>query len=251
MSIYVWNFEINTFPKSPSGFNQASPPPPIEQVQTATSDLVDKDSPEFSVWLRDFVKKVGPLEFTTYAIVIAAAFNSNILNVNESPWPTLIKAAAAKPPTKPMTLYALAKWKQIFLLNNQGGGSASHEVQTKKGVTTTDSETKSFGEKVGVSVTAGFGPVSATMSAEFSANQSTTHSISFTEEQTITTNFNIEANSFVQIWQLSMMIQAGKDGPELEQSMEIYQKLSYPLLAAQPITEAEAQALVDSVLASV
>lgn len=250
MSIYEWNFEIKNFPDAPTGYNKAAPPPPPELVETTEIKVVDVNDPAFGPWLTALFIKEGPRQMPQYMTMVIQAIGNGIFNAGVAPWPTLIKAAGTDPPLNSVKLFAKAQWKQIFQLNNQGRGGAKHEVSTKEGVTTSDSETKTFGAKVGISVTAGFGPVSATMSAEFSASQSNTHSIAFTQEKTVSNTFEVPADTYTQVWQLSMFIQAGDNGPILEQATQAYQQLSYPPVAETAVSEAEAQAQVEAMLST-
>lgn len=247
MPVTVWGFEITQFPSPPTAVNESPPPPPPESLSQTTASLVDVQSPEYKKWMQKFLCSFGSTVFdiSRAGLLLQSGLLAG-LNVDQVPWPTIVDKGGM-PPIQDQPLIAGALWKRIYANYNQGGGPTEFSIETKTGVTTTDSETNSWGHKVGVSVTAGFGPVSATISTEFSKNQSKSHSISFSEQTTYKIGIKVPVDTYVEVWQLSMYIQAGENGPILEQAVQYFQDLAYP---ASALDVAATPAEIDAAVAS-
>lgn len=135
------------------------------------------------------------------------------------------------------SLEAIFGWEQISSQYIQGG-STELEISVTEGTTSTDQECYSFAESIGASVTAGFdglfASLSSTLSGEFSASQEITHSISVTQEKTVTYKWQIPADHFYQLWQLHVRF-VSSDGTFIRQNINIYQLLTYPHEGAEQV----------------
>jgi beta-glucosidase/6-phospho-beta-glucosidase/beta-galactosidase len=178
---------------------------------------------------------------------MSAAVASGNLNLDMDVWQQAVRLMEGRnPPYHTVQLQAVASWVQIYSNNNMGGGS-NFSQQVTHGVTTTDTQSQTFGAKVGVSVSAGWGPVSASMTAEFSAETSQSHSIAFSNETTQGQQFDQPASTFMQIWQLNMQIRTG-DGSFLNQATLNFQSLTYPE-TTRALSQEEAQARAEKLVA--
>lgn len=228
MSLYWWNFEIKVIPDAPRGINQATPPPLPETVSTAPTKVADLNSAvHWSMWLTSSMMGSKDDNPDFYLNQLRPAIEAGNLNLLADPWPQAIKYAGKEPPYRTVQLVALASWEQIYSTNNMGGTS-EYKTATKRGVTTSRTDQESFSYDVGVSASAGWGPISATMSASFTKGSSTSRTISFSEETTVESNFSLPASSYVQIWQLKMHVRAGQGGPMLTEYVQSFQSLTYP-----------------------
>lgn len=253
MSLYWWNFEIKVIPAPPSGINQATRPPPPETVSTALTEVYYREGAT-QLWLlavRMGADKSGNSNFLENQL--EPAIRANNINLAMDPWPQAIRYAGIKPDFRTVRLYAIASWEQIYSANNTGG-SSGFKIETQDGVTTSDTETRAFSATAGFEASAGWGPISATVSASFTAETGTAHSVSFTQLTTKESKFDIPTNTFGQIWQLKMHMRADENGPALTQAVPSFQSLTYPLRTETRSTaeiEATAKAEVEELLARI
>ncbi len=226
-----WNFSITNLPSPPTGINQGSLPPAAQSLASTTVQRIDTQNIAFMIWYTPLMVYASVPGSDASLKAAVAAFNAGNLDINQAPWPDAIKAMAAlapelpAPPAKAVQLTAWANWVQIFEIYNSGD-PATHELTVQTGVTSSEEQTKAFGAEVGLSVEGGFGPISATVSASFSASLSRTVAISLSKETTQSTQFSLPAKSFVQIWQLQMSVVAD-NAAALTQTVESYQSLSF------------------------
>jgi len=119
------------------------------------------------------------------------------------------------------------QWIAVYNAETQNT-PISQQVQYTTGVTTTDTESEQFAATIGVSVTAGYGPVSASLSASFTETTQQQHSIAFTQETAITNTFGpVPANTTAQYWQLTQVFQAD-NGDSLSQNLNFFVALTFP-----------------------
>ena len=246
MSIYCWGFEIKTLPAPPDGINQATPEPSPEVVSTVPTKVVNRNDPGFDSWLSSLLFAVLHSDKRDILTAVTAAVASGNLNLDMDAWKQAVALTGDNPPYNTVQLQAIAQWKQIYS-NYEMNGDSSYQQAVTEGVTTTDEQSESFGEKVGVSVKAGWGPVSATLTAEFSAQQNQSHSVSFTTSTTQTAGFDLPAQTFIQIWQLHMQTKAD-DGSFVDQATMNFQTLTYPAKRKE-LSQEEAKAKAEALLA--
>ncbi|MCB1567178.1 MAG: hypothetical protein KDI78_16480 [Xanthomonadales bacterium] len=129
----------------------------------------------------------------------------------------LVQAVRASSEEVPIT--AQYYWQVIGQSTVPPGSTETTTFQTSTGVTTTDSQTDTFAETIGVQVGADaifdvLGGISAQLSTSFTATQSYTHSIAVTETQTQSVAFALkpptdEISVCYQVWQLCIEFTAG------------------------------------------
>lgn len=264
MAVYQWGFKIDSLPAPPSGYDKASPPPAPSVIGTSNLRLLDLSSPEpFSNWMLDnhlAVKNGGFRKPRTTAVINGvketvtpieiAVLAETHRNVDIYPWDRFLKGFdLPTPPTVSVKLTAVAVWRQLFTEDNRGNESDTETHEVKTGVTTTDSETKSFSETLGAEFETEFGPISGSLSAEFTRTSSYTHSISVSREETVRHTFLIPANTFVQVWQLFIQFQI-ENGPTIEHATRQFRKLTYPESSETAPTEGNVENMVKALLQS-
>ncbi len=202
MSEYVWGFEISTYPEPPAAINQGSPPPPDEDLGTAKVTVIDKDAEGYDDALKS-IKRSSHIYDTGDYDKVTKLLDDGIINTSDPAWVWWINmnSGMGELPTTDSSVRGWAKWEQIYSGRNTGGEgkySQSHTI----GVTNTESETKTFEKSMGLSVSVGYGPVSATLSVEYKESVSNTVSIELSESTTTTVEYDLPADSYTQIWQL-------------------------------------------------
>jgi len=96
-------------------------------------------------------------------------------------------------------------WETIYRVDASPPGIASHSVGVTEGVTTTDSETDSFGVALGLEAGVSLDGIGEKLTETISATTSYSHSVALTEQETITDTVGISGlteETSVQWWQL-------------------------------------------------
>lgn len=256
MTLYWKQFPINVLPAPPTGINEGTPPPAEEKVTSIPIQTyyrkawLNKDSQACMDYLNDHNVTVAELVSYGFAAMLLFSistqdgkltyanslqfkivqdyFREHLATFPESLLEGLIKQL--KPET--LQLDAIFGWEQIGSDYLGAGAETTQEFSVTEGVETSNESTIAFSESIGASVTAtagvpGFGEVSATLSTEFSASQSTTHSITVSKETSKTRSWTVSENHFYQLWQLYVKFVAS-DGNMIRQNLNMYQMLTYP-----------------------
>lgn len=128
---------------------------------------------------------------------------------------------------KGVVVTASFQWQSVYNAETQKT-PISQEVTYTTGVTTTNTETESFAATIGVSVTAGYGPISASLSASFTETTQQQHSVAFTEQNSIANTFGpVPPNTTAQYWQLVEIFEAD-NGDSIAQNLNYFLALTYP-----------------------
>jgi len=125
-----------------------------------------------------------------------------------------------------VTVTAQFYWQSVYNAETQNT-PISQEVAYTTGVTNSESETESFSVDIGLSATAGYGPISATLSADFTKSTEKTHVITLSQDTTITNMFGpVPPNTTAQYWQLVQVFQLG-NGVSISQNLNYFLALTY------------------------
>jgi hypothetical protein len=131
-------------------------------------------------------------------------------------------------------------WKQLWSTVAQDS-DVQMAVNYTVGVTTTDSDTTTFGMTFGVEG-AGLAGLSAALSASFS--QSTTHSVALAESRSVTQSFTAKPGTTLQVWQLhsEYIAEFDKDGKSYRYVLSTAGSLQDGVILALTFPESEAAA---------
>ena len=130
------------------------------------------------------------------------------------------------PPLTNSAVSVVAHWRQIRSFTNHGDASETLSHSLTTGSSSTEKQVESFEVSVGATVSAGWGPFSASLTTEFSSGSTSEHSISFSSSETQELSFDIPANSTTQIWQLFMSVEDETAGA-IEEATPIYVTQSF------------------------